>query len=126
MVNIEKHISYWRSGAQEDWEVANQLISSGRIRHELFFLHLAFEKVLKAHICRSTNDIAPRLHNLVRLAELADISLDQRQTNCLAEMSPLNIESRYPGELFTTPTREEANSLQERAKELFEWLMNRL
>jgi len=47
MVNIEKHISYWKNGAEEDFEVADQLIRSGKIRHGLFFLHLTLEKISK-------------------------------------------------------------------------------
>jgi len=57
MVNIDKHISYWRNMAEEDWEVANQLIASDKIRHGLFFLHLSLEKILKAHVCHNTKDI---------------------------------------------------------------------
>lgn len=77
MVNIDKHILHWQNGAKEDLEVAKQLLASDKIRHGLFFLHLAMEKIIKAHICRNTNDIAPRLHNLVRLAELSGISFER-------------------------------------------------
>jgi hypothetical protein len=42
MVNIDKHISYWRNGAEEDFEAAKQLIGSNKIRYVLFFLHLMF------------------------------------------------------------------------------------
>jgi hypothetical protein len=27
MVEIQKHIAYWRNGAKEDWEVANQTLA---------------------------------------------------------------------------------------------------
>ena len=74
MVNIEKHINYWKGGAEEDFQVAEQLITSAKIRHGLFFLHLTLEKILKAHACRNSKDIAPRLHNLARLAELSGIA----------------------------------------------------
>ena len=96
MVNIDKHISYWQGGAEEDFEVAGQLIESGKIRHGLFFLHLTLEKILKAHVCRNSGDIAPRLHNLTRLAGLSGITFQQEYADCLAEMNPFNIEGRYP------------------------------
>jgi len=64
MLNIQHQIAYWRDGAVENWEVARELVSSGRVRHGLFFAHLALEKVLKAHVCRHTRNLAPRLHNL--------------------------------------------------------------
>lgn len=126
MVNIVKHISYWRNGAEEDWEVAKQLIESDKIRHGLFFLHMALEKILKAHICRSINDVAPRLHNLVRLAELSGIIFGQKQIDLLAEMNPFNIEGRYPEVWGTVPSRKESDMLKQKTKELFEWLKNQL
>jgi HEPN domain-containing protein len=91
LINIEKHIAQWQKGAEEDFEVAHQLIKSSKIRHGLFFLHLTLEKILKAHICRNTNDIAPRLHNLIRLSELTDIAFELEQEDFLSEMNPFNI-----------------------------------
>lgn len=124
MVNIAKHISYWRNGAEEDWEAAKQLIESNKIRHGLFFLHMVLEKILKAHICRSINDVAPRLHNLVRLAELSGIVFEQKRIDLLAEMNPFNIEGRYPEVWGAVPSRNEADILKQRTKELYEWLKN--
>lgn len=111
MVNIDKHTSHWQSGAEEDFEVADQLIRSGKIRHGLFFLHLTLEKILKAHACRNSGDIAPRLHNLARLAELSGISFRQEHMDFLADMNPFNIEGRYPEMWGLAPSREEADML---------------
>ena len=126
MVNIEKHISYWKNGAVEDFEVADQLIRSGKIRHGLFFLHLTLEKILKAHVCRNSKDIAPRLHNLARLAELSGIAFRQKDSDFLAEMNPFNIEGRYPEMWGPIPSREEANMLLLKTGGIFEWLRNQL
>jgi HEPN domain-containing protein len=68
MIDIAQQVHFWRDGAQEDLTVVQELLERGRIRHGLFFMHLALEKLLKAHVCRQTHDLAPRLHNLVRLA----------------------------------------------------------
>ena len=88
MLDIEKLIAFWRHGAQEDLTVAQELLERGRIRHGLFFLHLALEKLLKAHVCRQTRDLAPRVHNLVRLAELAALHLPESCKDNLAAMNP--------------------------------------
>ena len=69
MIDVPAQIAYWKSGAEEDWQVAVDLVRLGRVRHGLFFAHLALEKVLKAHVCRVTRDVPPRLHLLLRLAE---------------------------------------------------------
>ncbi len=75
MINIRKQINYWIEGAAEDWQVAQELANLGRTCHSLFFAHLALEKTLKANICRATNNLAPRMHALLRLAELAELNL---------------------------------------------------
>ena len=36
MINIGKQIQYWRDGATEDWEIARDLVSKGKIHHGLF------------------------------------------------------------------------------------------
>ncbi|MBU0701492.1 HEPN domain-containing protein [bacterium] len=126
MVNIDKHILYWRNMAEEDWEVANQLIASNKIRHGLFFLHLALEKILKAHVCHNTKDIAPKVHNLISLLELSGIPLKQRHTDLLAEMNPFNIEGRYPEMWRAVLSQEEADKLIQKVKGIYEWLKNQL
>lgn len=58
-IDITKQVEYWQAGALEDWQVAVELIETGRTRHGLFFAHLALEKLLKAFVCRATLDLAP-------------------------------------------------------------------
>lgn len=126
MVDIEKQVTYWRNSAEEDWLVGLDLVSQNRVRHGLFFIHLAFEKILKAHVCRRIQDIAPRLHNLIRLAEMAGIELDQHQQNILADISVFSIQGRYPDMLLPSPSPEQAQDVLDQATELFEWLTNQL
>jgi len=109
MVDISQQIAYWRAGAAEDWEVAQQLTDSGKIRHGLFFAHLALEKLLKAHICKHTEKLAPKLHNLVRLAEMAELDPAAEHLDALAEMNEFNLEGRYPITYVAPPTQKEAS-----------------
>lgn len=124
MINIDKQIKHWRAGAEEDWDVACSLIDQGRIRHGLFFAHLALEKSLKAHVCRFSDDIAPPIHNLRRLAERASLSLDLKQQDLLAEVNSFNIEGRYPELLLPLPSRSEADNYIEKIGELLACLNN--
>ncbi len=126
MVDTGKQISYWIAGAKEDWDVAVKLVDDGRYRHGLFFAHLALEKALKAHVCRHTNEIAPKIHGLVKLAEIADITLDIDQLRALAEMTSFNIEGRYPETLPIPPSKEKAKYYMERAGAVFKWLTSQL
>jgi HEPN domain-containing protein len=97
-----------------------------RTRHGLFFVHLSLEKLLKAHVCRHTQDLAPRLHNLVRLAELATLPLSQAQVDVLAEINAFHIEGRYPDVLIPPPSQDKAEGYLRRAQEIYRWLMKRL
>ena len=125
MVDIAKQIAFWRDSAKEDWDVARQLVDNGSTRHGLFFAHLALEKILKAIVCKQSQDLAPRLHNLSRLAELAALALlDTGKMEVIAEMNAFHIEDRYPESLTKPPTREEALNYMAGAEGVFQWLMN--
>jgi HEPN domain-containing protein len=124
MVDIEKQITFWRSSAKEDWDVARQLVANERTRHGLFFAHLALEKIIKAIICRHSQDLAPKLHNLSRLSELAGLTLDTEKMEVLAEMNAFHIEGRYPESLTKPPAKAEALNYMTRAEEVFQWLTN--
>lgn len=103
-------------------EVARELIGRNRIRHGLFFLHLSLEKALKAHVCRVSRDMAPRMHNVVRLAELSHIQFSDEQVNTLAEMNAFNIEGRYPELLSPPPTPTEARDYLTQVEGILQWL----
>jgi HEPN domain-containing protein len=126
MVDISKQIEYWHQGAQEDWLVAQQLVESGKIRHGLFFAHLALEKLLKAHVCKKTNDLAPRIHNLIRLFEAAQIEMNPTHKDVLAVMNEFNLEGRYPLEYVSPPTHEEARDYLQKSYEVMQWLIQKL
>jgi HEPN domain-containing protein len=126
MIDIQKQIEYWQNGAVEDWDVAQDLVGQKKVRHGLFFAHLALEKVLKAHVCRHTQDLAPRIHNLSRLAGITALSLNQSQQDVLAEMNAFNLEGRYPDLLMPPPTQDEAEKYMKQAEEVYRWLINQL
>ena len=95
-LNVEKHIAYWRDGAEEDFDVAKELFGNGRYRYALFFAHLAVEKMLKAHVAKKMREYPPKIHNLLRLVQLADLSIDKEHMNTLKRLNAYQIEGRYP------------------------------
>jgi HEPN domain-containing protein len=125
MIDIGKQITHWRDSASEDWSVAQDLVRRGRIRHGLFFAHLALEKTIKAHVCKATGELALKIHNLVRLSEKAGLTLSEDQIDLLAEVSEFNIEGRYPEMLLPPPSREEADGYMVRIQEVLQCLNNR-
>jgi len=90
----------------------------------LFFAHLALEKILKAHICKETRDLAPKIHNLIDLAKLANLTLTSNQSDVLTEMNSFNIEGLYPDPTQAELANEEAKVYIKRVDEVFKWLMS--
>ncbi len=126
MIDIEKQVAYWRDGALSDWEAAQVLLRRKLVWQGLFFMHLALEKALKAHVCRKTRQLAPFSHNLMRLAELADISLTPEQTRILGRANQFNLEGRYPDQEALEPSHQYATEFIKQAQEVFKWLLSQL
>jgi len=125
MVDIDSQIRHWEQSGREDWAVACDLVERGRLRHGLFFAHLALEKMLKAGVCRHTGDVAPRMHNLVRLGEMAGLSMAPAQLDLLADMNRYNLEGRYSDPAVAPLKKHEAGDLMVRAERMMEWLSQR-
>jgi len=122
----EEHINYWRESARHDLESAEGIFDSGRYDWCLFMGHLALEKLLKAiFVDRNDNDMPPKIHNLVRLAELSKIEIDDEQKFLLDKINDFNIQTRYPDyklEFYKTCNAEYTHEHLGRIKEFYTWL----
>jgi HEPN domain-containing protein len=78
-MDTKEHIQYWVNSSQEDLDAAESLLEKGHLRHCMFFAHLVLEKALKAHVTRQTQQVPPRIHSLIRLAEMAEIHLNDKE-----------------------------------------------
>lgn len=126
----EEHIKYWRASAQHDLETAAAIYKSKRYDWCLFVGHLALEKVLKAlFVDRNDNNIPPKTHNLVKLAELANINLDDEQKFFLDKISDFNIQTRYPDyaqEFYQRYDKKFAKEHLSKIKEFYTWFNSQL
>ena len=122
----EEHIRYWLISARHDLEVAEALFETGKYDWCLFVGHLVLEKLLKAIFVKVRgNKLPPRTHNLVRLAELCDLSLTEEQIVLLDKISDFNLETRYPDyrfDFYSKCTHEFASNYFRKIKELYKWL----
>jgi len=126
MVDVAKQIDYWRTGGDEDFAAAESLLEKGHLRHSLFFAHLAVEKMLKAHVTRQTRHVPPRMHNLVRLAEMAGLSPDSEQEKFLRSFDMYQIEGRYPDSTQVLMDSKIARDKLAAAGETLKWLKAQL
>jgi len=89
----------WAERAQYDLATADAMFQAGRYLYVLFCCQQAAEKALKAVIAKKTGELPPRVHNLLRLAEVAGIESSQEQIHFLSKLSGYYIQSRYPEEI---------------------------
>ena len=121
-----KQIEFWKMSGDEDFAAAKALLEKGHLRHCLFFAHLAIEKILKAHVTQRTKDIPPRIHNLIRLAEIACLTLDTEQEEFLREFGVYHLEGRYPDSGQIPLEKDFVRSEILKAEEIIKWLKNQL
>ena len=123
-INVEKQVAYWCKGGREDWTVGVDLVKRGRVRHGMFFVHLALEKTLKAHVCKATRDFAPKIHSLIRLLELSTLDASEEQRDTLAKLTRFNLAGRYPDSLEPQVTKRFAMEEVASARKVYLWLRN--
>lgn len=121
-MDLKKQIEYWRNGSKEDFEVAELLFSSKKYQHALFFAHLAIEKNIKGHITKKTKNIPPKIHQLIKLAELAGLQPDNKMREFLVAFDVFQIQGRYPVLYKSKLTQKETRNLMQFAKKVLEWL----
>jgi len=69
----------WADRARYDLETADAMLKAGRYLYVLFCCQQAVEKALKAVIVRRTGELPPRVHNLLRLADVAEIESESER-----------------------------------------------
>lgn len=126
MIDIEAQIQHWRNSSMEEMEAARALFAKKHIRQGLFWLHLTIEKMLKAHVCKQTRDLAPRIHNLVRLSDLAGLTMEKDEIKFLGLLNDFNIEGRYSEMHCAIPQKKQLQDIIRRAEEMLIWLNKQL
>ncbi len=122
----EEHIGYWVESAEKDLAVAQNLFDSSNYDWCLFIGHLVIEKALKANFVKvNDNRIPPKIHDLIRLADISGIQLDDDKKRFFFLLNKFNLEARYPeykNEMFRIATKEFTAGKFQEIIEVFQWL----
>ena len=126
MINIKKQIEYWINGAEDDLITAGILFREKRILHGLFLCHLVIEKAIKAHVVKSSEEVAPRSHNLIYLTEKTELELDNDTEIFLGILMKYQLQGRYPDYNPVLPDVIKVKEYFEKTKTLLKWLKEKL
>jgi HEPN domain-containing protein len=103
------------------------MMSSGRFLYVLFCCQQAVEKMIKAIIVKQSDEFPPRIHALLRLAEVAGLELTDDRAQLLRELSNYYIQTRYPEEITALATKisdPQARLIYEHTEEIVQWLLS--
>jgi HEPN domain-containing protein len=126
MVDIEKQIEYWRTGSYDDLQTAKILIEKDRLVHGLFFCHLVIEKIIKAHVVKQSNDLAPRSHNLIYLSEKSNLFFNEDDEIFLGILMKYQLQGRYPDYNPIVPEKVKIIDYLNKTEKLLKWLEAKL
>jgi len=115
----------WTERANYDLETARAMLKSRRFLYVLFCCQQAVEKMLKGVIAKRTEALPPRLHNLIRLAEHAEVEPEKEQTDFMRALSGYYIQTRYPDEIAALSrdlSRQMAQEVLNETEAMVQWL----
>ena len=122
-------VERWTEQAQYDLETARAMFASSRYLYVVFCCQQAIEKALKAIIVKQTEDSPPRLHNLLRLADIAGIAMGPNREAFIGELSGYYVQTRYPEEIESLGAildHETAAAALQETEEIIQWLLSML
>ncbi len=128
---MDRAVARWVRLAERDIRSARVLLENDDPENALFLCQQAIEKALKAHVQVGTDDPPPRIHHLLRLAELAGVwqDLGPGRQKTLVEVNPYVTVARYAldNDSPRSPVPEhKAQELLRASEEVVTWLLSRL
>ena len=127
--NIEKLVQHWIDTSEKDYKTMQNLLKSGDYSWAMFLGHLVLEKLLKAHYVKNQRKHALFTHDLLRLATIAGLKIDEETEEWLDDISTFNINARYDSykqDFYKLCTKDFANMWSERIEIIRLWLIKEL
>lgn len=120
-------INYWKELAEYDFDTAEAMYETRRWLYVGFMCHQTLEKILKAYWCKTQPNDPPYVHNLARLVAGSGLDeiLTEEQALFVDQMTPLNIEARYPEykeALLSALTPAKCREIIDKTKSMLRWI----
>jgi HEPN domain-containing protein len=122
---MDKMVLNWVKSSDYDIATAEAMLKSKRYVYVIFFCHLSLEKLLKAVVCKVTQKIAPKTHDLIFLKKLAEIEVPKEHRLLVAHLNSASIPTRYPEDISKMSrqyNQAAAKKYLKETKELRKWL----
>ena len=129
-LTAEEKYQFWLSYAQMDMDSSRVMLDSGRWFYTVFMCQQAVEKLVKGLYVLYIDDNVPRLHDINNILSRFRDKLPEQQPvefeGLFDTLSQFYLKSRYPdytASLSKITTEEWAQSIYEKTKEAYQWLL---
>ena len=121
---------YWLEIAEYDLGAADAMYQSARWLYVVFMCQQAIEKMVKGLYILYIDDNVPRIHNISQIinkyANKLDDGVSEDYYTLFDDLTSFYIEGRYPeykDMLHKTMSKKESESILNKTKEVFAWLL---
>lgn len=130
-MDISEQINYWLDESGEALDIARVLLEKSKFLEAAFFCNLACEKALKSAYINYTKNIPPKVHSLVKLAQMAHIYeiMNEDIKRFINKLEAFQIEGRYPENrkrLYETTPKEIFENILKQTEEAIVWIRTQL
>jgi HEPN domain-containing protein len=126
---MEQDVKYWVDLSRYDIDTAKAMLAGSRYLYVLFTCQQSVEKMLKALVVKNTKDFPPKIHDLIKLANIAKINIETEQKEFLAKLNYYYLETRYPRELSDISKQIKkgaAITFYNNTKKILKWLRSKV
>ena len=116
----------WFESALVDLDEARKAHLRGSYHLAVFLAHQSVEKALRAFIIAFKRIRPPKTHDLVELATIASIPLEENELEAVSELSPYYTISRYPNAGLRKPWREISQGTSQRMLSIAEKIVEKI
>ena len=124
-------VAYWLDLCEYDLDTAKAMLETKRYLYVGFMCHQVVEKALKAYFSAVQSNEPPKIHSLIRLAQISGLNkqMSEDQLDTLSDFMPLNIEARYPSDkkrLIKSLNEKKCESIITKTEEIYQWIQRQL
>jgi len=119
----------WFIQAFYDLDTADVIFETGRYMYTVFMCHLSIEKALKGLYTKKLEEIPPKTHSLIYLAEKIGIQMPENLYDFVFSLNRVSVPTRYPDDLkriLKDYNKDITKEILTKSKDVLEWLKERL
>jgi HEPN domain-containing protein len=128
---MENNVKYWLDISEYDLGTAEAMLEKARFLYVGFMCHQAIEKIVKAYYQQELNQLPPKTHNIILLAQQSNLydNLSDAQKAFIEMLQPLNIEARYPDyreRVLLSLNQDKCKNILQKIRDLYKWIKEKL